>query len=397
MRSVLLAPSFIFAAACFSPTVEEGAECTPEGDCPPGQTCADDGRCYVEAPSFHFARTIDIHPRSLTDVVRDFPLAIALAGDDGLIAHARDDGSDIHFTEADGTTELAFEIESFDRAQGDLVAWVNVPVLSLEDSIVMQYGADPVEHPPASATWSERYLAVWHGQSVEDPALLADSTGNGNDGHSEAARTPTRVAGQIGPALSFDGVDDQVEIAEAVPLVVLDRRADLLVTMWVRVSDMGGNDDLATAIGKGTQSGTTAGFGFQMGKDSWTVRLRGSFTGGDTMAAVFGDAAALSGRWVLLAAAITHQEVGQEYFQVAASVDATDAATGYWLCQTGPCGLDLGGPLYLGHPDAPFEGLVDEVRIVDRTAGPEDLGAEHENLSDPESFYTVGPEETLPR
>jgi hypothetical protein len=40
---------------------------------------------------------------------------------------------------------------------------------------------------------------------------------------------------------------------------------------------------------------------------------------------------------------------------------------------------------------------VDEVRIIDRTAGPEDLRAELENLSDPESFYTVGPEETLPR
>lgn len=397
MRAGLLAPLLILPAACFSPSVEEGAECTPEGDCPPGQTCAEDGRCYVSAPAFHFARTIDIHPRSLTDEVRDFPLAIALAGDDGLIAHARDDGSDIHFTEADGTTELAFEIEAFDRAQGDLVAWVNVPVLSLEDAIVMQYGGEPVEHPPASATWNQRYLAVWHGQSApEDPGLLADSTANQHDGRSDADLSPTRVAGQIGPALSFDGVDDQVRIAEQEPLVVLDPEADLLVTMWVRTSDMA-DDQVRVPIGKGTQSGSTAGFGFQLGKDSWTVRLRGTFTGGDTMAAVFGEAAALSGRWVLLAAAITHQQGGQQYFEVAASVDATAAAAGYWLCQTGPCGLDLGGPLYLGHPDAPFLGLVDEVRIIDRTAGPEDLRAEVENLSDPESFYTVGPEETLPR
>ena len=383
----------LLLSACFSPTVEDGAECSPEGACPPGQTCAADGRCYREQPSFLFRRRIDIHPLSLSDVQRDFPMAVVVTGDSGLADHARDDGLDLHFTEADGTTELAFEIESFDADAGDLVAWVRLPLLSFEDAIYLQYGGEPFDRPPASEVWNQRYLAVWHGAPDSDPAVLADSTGNHNQGTSGGQQAPARVAGVVGPALSFDGIDDQVLIDEAVPLVVLDPEADLLVTLWVEVTDSAEDDN--TAIGKGTQSGSSPGFGFQLGKESWTVRLRGTAGNGDTVPASFGDASALTGRWVMLGAAIVHGNAGVEQFPVVTSVDGEDVGLGYWLCSLAPCGLDLGGMLFLSHPDARFAGLIDEVRVVDRKAGSENQRAEYENLADPESFYTVGDEETL--
>ncbi len=380
-------------AGCFSPTVEDGAECSPEGDCPPGQTCAADGRCYREQPSFLFRRRIEIHPTSISNVQRDYPMAVALTGDAALAAHARADGLDLHFTEADGTTELVFEVESFDAGAGDLVAWVRVPLLSFEDAIYLHYGGEPVDRPPAADVWHERYLAVWHGAAAGDASVLADSTGNHNDGASIGEQTPARVAGVVGPALSFDGGDNQVVIDEAVPLVELDPDDNLLVTMWVNVTDTVGDSD--TAIGKGTQSGSTAGFGFQLGASTWDVRLRGTGSG-NTLAAAFGDASQLTGRWVMLGAAITHGGAGAEEFPVVTTVDGEEVGLGEWLCQTQPCGLDLGSPLYLSHPAAPFAGLMDEIRVVDRAAGGENLRAQFENLSDPESFYTVGPEETLP-
>ena len=372
--------------------MEEGAACSIEGACPPGQTCAADGRCYAELPDFHFARRIDIHPLSLSNVQRDFTLAVALAGDPGLAANARDDGLDLHFTDDDGTTELAFEVESFDGEAGDLVAWVRVPLLSVEDTIYLHYGGDPIERPAPASVWHERYRAVWHGGG--DPGTLADSTGNHNDGASVDLEVPERVAGLVGTALSFDGVDDQVLIEESVPPLELAPEADLLLTMWVRVaSDNPG--EISTVIGKGSQSGSEPGFGVQLSSLAWLVRLRGSGSA-DTMPALFGsDPGELIGRWVMLGVAITVGTGGEDYVEVETTVDGEGAGSGYWQCQTGPCGRDLGGALFLSHPEARFEGMVDEIRIVDRALGSESQRAAFENLADPESFYTVGPEETL--
>jgi hypothetical protein len=383
------------AAGCFSPNVEDGAECSPEGGCPPGQTCAADGRCYRESPSFLFRRRIDIHPLSISQVLRDYPMAVVLTGDQGLADHARDDGLDIHFTEGDGATELAFEVEELDPDAGDLVAWVRVPLLSFEDTIYLHYGGEPFDRPPPASVWHERYLAVWHGAAASDPGILADSTANQNQGESAADQAPARVEGVAGPALSFDGVDDQVQIDEAVPLVVLDPQANLLVTMWARVTGALGEND--AAIGKGAQSGSSPGFGLQLGKTTWIARLRGSAGSADTVFASFGAASELTGRWVLLGTAITHDSGGEELFPVVTTVDGEDVGLGYWLCQAQPCGFDLGGSLFLSHPDARFRGLIDEIRVVDRTAGGENQRAEFENLSDPDSFYTVAGEETLPR
>jgi hypothetical protein len=382
----------LLVAGCFSPTVEEGAECSAERECPPGQTCAADGRCYGEAPTFHFRRRIDMHPLSLSNVQRDFALSLVMTGDEGLAAHARDDGLDLHFTEGDGTTELAFEVESFDPEAGDLVAWVRMPLLSFEDTIYLHYGGEPFDRPAPAAAWHERYLAVWHGGDG-DPAELADSTGNRNDGASVDQQVPKRVAGVVGPALSFDGIDDQVLIEESVPLVVLDPEANLLLTMWVRVPEESGLD-LAAVMGKGSQSGSDPGFGVQISDLAWLVRLRGGGTS-DTEAAVFGDPALLTGRWVMLGIAITHGGAGEEYFEVSASVDGEEVGSGYWLCQTGPCALDLGGSLLLSHPEARFQGMIDEIRIIDRTLGSENQRVGFENLTDPGTFYTVGAEETL--
>ena len=116
---------------------------------------------------------------ALEEAVRaGHPLATAVKS----AAHAADDGRDIHFVDADGATELAFEVESFDRAAGELVAWVRIPVLSAEDSLYLEYGGDPVERPAPAEVWAERYLAVWHGGGGDDPSLLVDSTANRNDG-----------------------------------------------------------------------------------------------------------------------------------------------------------------------------------------------------------------------
>jgi hypothetical protein len=72
----------------------------------------------------------------------DFPVLISFTGDSDLAAGAQSDFDDVLFTSADGTTKLSHEIEDYDSANGDLVAWVKIPFLSssVDTEIYMYYG-----------------------------------------------------------------------------------------------------------------------------------------------------------------------------------------------------------------------------------------------------------------
>src|SRR5262245_26287173 len=72
-----------------------------------------------------YRKHITIDPGAVT--LADFPLAVVVAADPDLAAHARPDGHDFAFVAADGETQLAFEVEHYDGASGNLVAWVRMP------------------------------------------------------------------------------------------------------------------------------------------------------------------------------------------------------------------------------------------------------------------------------
>ena len=60
------------------------------------------------------------------------------------------EGYDIAFAAAEGTSQLDHEIESYDAATGQFVAWVRIPVLDHNDNtiIYMYYGKTGVTTDP---------------------------------------------------------------------------------------------------------------------------------------------------------------------------------------------------------------------------------------------------------
>ena len=111
-----------------------------------------------------------------------FPLLVEVA-DVGLSGHAQPDGDDFLFTAADGLTQLSHEIESYDSATGQLLAWVNVPLLSSSvDTVLYLYYGNALAESQAdpAGVWDSGYLAVHHLE--ETAGLVTDSTANGNDG-----------------------------------------------------------------------------------------------------------------------------------------------------------------------------------------------------------------------
>jgi hypothetical protein len=101
-------------------------------------------------------------------------------------------------------TLLNYEIESFTKSTGQLIAWVQIPVLSAsaDTTIYMYYGnASPPAPPSPNLTWDANYKGVWHlGNGVTLSA--SDSTATGNNGIINGA---TAVAGEISGAANFAG------------------------------------------------------------------------------------------------------------------------------------------------------------------------------------------------
>ena len=77
----------------------------------------------------------------LGEDLTDFPLLVSLT-DAAIAASAQADGRDLVFTSEDGSTRLDHEVESWDGATGELVAWVRVPLLSasLDTRIFLYHG-----------------------------------------------------------------------------------------------------------------------------------------------------------------------------------------------------------------------------------------------------------------
>ena len=117
--------------------------------------------------------TID-HTRVLNTDQRDFPVLIRLCdptlrstASGGHVAHSH--GTDLFFTQADGRTRLPHELVAYDPEQGQLEAWVQVPVLSCrQDEVLYLYYGDPVvaATAPTRGVWEDSYGLVQHGERV---------------------------------------------------------------------------------------------------------------------------------------------------------------------------------------------------------------------------------------
>jgi endoglucanase len=174
------------------------------------------GAALKEAPGgYAWLRRIIVPAESVRGGANltNFPLCLALSGEwlkwkavspTGRIQNSQ--GWDIVF-ESEAGVRLDHDLETYDRTNGKLVAWVRVPVLSASapTRIIMRYGAD-VEAPSErrAGVWQD-YLAVWH---LPDPS---DRTGNDRD----LTLSGVGLGSLIGQAGLFDGVDDRAVGAAA--------------------------------------------------------------------------------------------------------------------------------------------------------------------------------------
>ncbi len=164
----------------------------------------------------------------------NFPVLISLASDANLAASAQASGNDILFTASDGITKLNHEIELYNSANGQLIAWVQVPVLAPGTMIYLYYGNSSASNQQnRTATWNSNYNGVWH---LPNGTTLSasDSTGNANNGALQGSPVPAATTGEIDGAAGFNGSTANIQT----PLNI--NTLPITVSAWVYPTNTSG-------------------------------------------------------------------------------------------------------------------------------------------------------------
>ncbi|MHA2120212.1 MAG: DUF2341 domain-containing protein [Promethearchaeota archaeon] len=325
---------------------------------------ADDFRYYKNI-------TIDHNKVSGTTNLLDFPLLISIFDSD-LHDYTQSDGDDIAFS--DNHQWLAHEIEIFNQSynstHAQLIAWVRVPVVShSEDTLIRMYYGNPSmelrENP--GGVWDSNTLAVHHME--ESPVgTLQDSSKNNEDLITQGSmNSGDLVDAKIGKGIDFDNSNDG---AVSVDTITIDQ---FTISAWINPDTV--TDDWDSIVNIGHALGDVRFFGLNFGDliiddytDSYTI---GSPLSADTWyhIAVTFDGSSINGyidgsfedsyseTW----GQITYKfQVGG--FAWSASYDITDF----------------------------FDGIIDEVKIVNTPRSAGWIATEYSNQQDPNSFYSVG-------
>lgn len=311
----------------------------------------------------------------------DFPLLVAISNAD-LAANAQADGSDIRFTAADGSTPLAHEIEAFDAGTGALDAWVRIPTLASASSttIYLYYGAsDAPAQDDVRQTWSTDFESAWH--LARNPAGTApqadDSTVRNHDGLSRGSMAAgDLVAGLVGDAVDFDGVDDRLETD---PFDV--STGGLTLSGWVNLDSYGTDARIVTKAYDDTNRV------FELAVDATgNVRSRLTLGGAENLVVGTGGGVTL-GAW-------HHVAMTWNGATIKLYVDGTEVAS---QPAAGTIANDAAMPVTIGgiaSVDRQLDGRIDEVRVdrVGRSAAW--IAASESNQRGPGSFHATGAVQT---
>jgi len=191
---------------------------------------------------------ITVDSNQVNSDLTDFPLLVRVTDID-LKNKALSNGNDILFTAADGITKLSHEIEKYDGATGDLVAWVKIPIVSgaTDTSVFMYYGnAAATNQQYITGTWNSNYEVVSH---LSDDYL--DSTINNNHGTNSGT---VQSAGIIGGASSFNGISNYVQLANEANFD-FERTNTSTLSAWFISNDGTGCGELIGKMGASPYNG----------------------------------------------------------------------------------------------------------------------------------------------
>ncbi|MBC8347143.1 MAG: putative Ig domain-containing protein, partial [Verrucomicrobia bacterium] len=164
---------------------------------------------------WEYSAPITIPGYDANDTLTDFPVYIEI--DDNINSFSYEQfsssaGFDLRFVGPDGAEELKYEPVKWNPT-GVSAYWVRVPELKAGTTITAKWGNPNATTQPDycldGSIWN-RYHAVWHMEG-DDPTVIRESSGSLHGTAINFKEIP-RVPGVIGKALSFDGINDYVNL-----------------------------------------------------------------------------------------------------------------------------------------------------------------------------------------
>jgi RHS repeat-associated protein len=297
-------------------------------------------------------------------------------------------GYDIIFTsDPAGQNLLNYEMEEYNPATGQVVAWVAIPTLShtTDTVLYMFYGnpaiAAPQQNP--AAVWDANFMGVWHVPNGTQLSL-ADSTTNGDNGTDNGA---TATAGQVDGGMLTNG-STYATIGASANLANL-AHGNATFSAWVNNTGNGG-----IILGK---AGFSEG-GWTLGLDQFNtpeIILYDADGGGSYPGAI-----SLASGWNYVAATVAQNTGTPSQNQVSLYVNGVLSGSGA-ATFSNPID-DTAFPAYLAWNDdsgdlddtvfGSIVGAEDEFRISNISRSSDWIAAEYNNQASPSTFYALYPE-----
>ncbi|MCU0455231.1 MAG: DUF2341 domain-containing protein [Bacteroidales bacterium] len=221
---------------------------------------------------YDYQMDVTLDPASGSQDLTDFPALVSITSSNlrtvpngGHVWNSS--GYDVIFTDQDGS-RLDHQLEYYDAATGQYIAWVRIPVLSYSSSttIRMMYGNQAViSDPSVQSVWVSSFKGVWH---LNGTSFTDDATDNGNNGTNNAT---TAVTGRIAGGRGFNGTTSYI-MTPANGFV--DNDNNQTISIWANYSI--------------TPSGNRNLMSFQNSAQSSAIQL--GFRGGNAVAWKWGGA-----------------------------------------------------------------------------------------------------------
>jgi len=335
--------------------------------------------------SWTYRVKIIIQSSQINSDLIDFP--VYLRGSDfgaSVYINAKSAAEDFRFTKADETTELPFEIVSYNSGTNEFEIHVKVDFISnSSDTIIYLYYGNAGASAYAvtdtygrNAVWSD-YVLVTH-----DGGATVDSTGT----HTLTANgglVSGGVSSPTGSGTNYSSVSKYVNIGAN----NLNINNDFTITTWLDI-DTDKNQNVILASGNSIVS--PPGYWMFINRTSVSNGLSMQLDngpGGALFAPDGTNTVAASDGWKKVA--IVRNGNDYELFIDGASVDSkTETISGLNAVDDILIGkLNYGTSVYL-------EGSLSELRLIQDTKSSDWITTEFNNQNSPSTFYSVGAEET---
>ena len=318
----------------------------------------------------------------------NFPVVIEINDDIDLSSNTQDDFDDILFTNDSISwytsytdDKLSHEIENYDSSDGNLTVWVNVTSLSstTDTKLYMYYGNPSCgDQQDVEGTWNDNFALVHH--LNEDSGLHYDSTINSNDGTCSGGVNQDTF-GMIDGADDFDGSDDLIDIPAHTSHDLYD---ELTISLWIKPGQVYDSSltDYVVLLNR-QQPEVDDSYLLAINSDG---RLHLGSSGGNIQSTHNSWGA---DTWYHVVGTYRSTLTGELYIN---GSQETLSVNNYDSMSSVDRNIEIGG--VVGYGDF-FDGIIDEIRILNKALSSGWVSTEYNNQYDPSNFYNIGGEESI--